>query len=194
MRKKVLVFSDLPEEFTYEISSGKRTGTVMTGSARKFFIVIALVAVTAVLASAQMGNQPAPQAAAKAPAEASGVLFFDKDQVVKSFAASATLYDGNVVGRNYNVRTLKRDKPGEVEIHAQDTDIVYVLEGSATFAIGGTVVGGRNIGPGEIRGSSMQGGTSRTVSKGDVFIVPANVTHWFKEIQQPISYLTIKVR
>lgn len=168
----------------------------MTESWKKSFVFFALVLATAILASAQMG-QPAPQAtgaAAQAPADASGVIFFDKDQVVKSFATSATLYNGNAVGRNYRVLTLKRDKPGEVEVHAQDTDIVYVLEGSATFAIGGTVVGGRSIGPGEIRGPSMQGGTSRTVSKGDAFIVPANVSHWFKEIQQPISYLTVKVR
>jgi quercetin dioxygenase-like cupin family protein len=27
-----------------------------------------------------------------------------------------------------------------------------------------------------------------------VVIIPANVTHWFKELQQPVTYLVIKVR
>jgi quercetin dioxygenase-like cupin family protein len=56
------------------------------------------------------------------------------------------------------------------------------------------MVGGKETGPGEIRGTSVQGGTSRKIAKGDVFIVPANVVHWFREIQQPVTYFLVKVR
>jgi quercetin dioxygenase-like cupin family protein len=38
----------------------------------------------------------------------------------------------------------------------------------------------------------MAGGVVRQVTRGDVLIIPANVTHWFKEIQQPITYFGVK--
>jgi len=41
----------------------------------------------------------------------------------------------------------------------------------------------------------MEGGVARVLSKGDVIIIPpANVPHWFKEIQQPVTYFVVKVR
>src|SRR5688500_7184925 len=58
-------------------------------------------------------------------------LFFDATQVSTSFSAGAVLLDGN--DRNYMVHTSRRDKPGLAEIHTLDTDIIYVMEGKATF-------------------------------------------------------------
>ena len=66
------------------------------------------------------------------------VLFFDKEQVSASFSKGAILLDGT--NRNYMVNTSRRDTPGQAEIHRLDTDIIYVVEGSATFVTGGTAV------------------------------------------------------
>jgi quercetin dioxygenase-like cupin family protein len=128
-----------------------------------------------------------------AKVDASGVLFFSNDQLSQSAAQGALLYNGNP-DRNYHVQIYHRDKPGEVEVHTKDTDVFYILEGSATFVTGGTILGGKNTAPDEVRGASMDGGVARSLSKGDVIIIPANVTHWFKEVQAPISYFTVKVR
>ncbi len=43
---------------------------------------------------------------------------------------------------------------GEVEIHDKETDIFYVIDGSATFVTGGTIVGARTTAPGQIRGTT----------------------------------------
>jgi quercetin dioxygenase-like cupin family protein len=139
------------------------------------------------LAQAKTAATPA------ASTDASGVIFFSKDQVSQTAITSGLLYNGNP-DRNYRVHIFRRDKPGEVEVHTLDTDIFYIIDGSATFATGGITVGGKDTAPGEIRGTSMNGGTSRQISKGDVVIIPANVTHWFKEIQSPVIYFTVKVR
>jgi mannose-6-phosphate isomerase-like protein (cupin superfamily) len=48
--------------------------------------------------------------------------------------------------------------------------------------------------PVSARVASMDGGVVRRLTKGDVIIIPANVPHWFKEIQQPITYFGVKVR
>jgi quercetin dioxygenase-like cupin family protein len=45
----------------------------------------------------------------------------------------------------------------------------------------------------ELRGSSIQGGETRQLKKGDVIIVPG-VPHWFKEVSNPILYYVVKAR
>jgi len=122
----------------------------------------------------------------------SPVLFFDNSQVAASFSKGAVLLDGS--NRNYMVNTSRRDKPGLAEIHTLDTDIIYVTEGTATFVTGGTATEPREISPNEIRGSGIDGGETRQLSKGDVIIVPNGVPHWFKEVGGTFLYYTIKVR
>ena len=118
--------------------------------------------------------------------------FFDATQVSTSFSAGAVLLDGN--DRNYMVHTSRRDKPGLAEIHTLDTDIIYVMEGKATFVTGGTVADAKEIAPDELRGSRIEGGTTRQLLKGQVIIVPNNTPHWFKEVNGEFLYYTIKVR
>ena len=52
----------------------------------------------------------------------------------------------------------------------------------------------KEIEPNEIRGSRIDGGETRQLSKGDVIIVPNNTPHWFKEVGGTFLYYTIKVR
>lgn len=120
------------------------------------------------------------------------VLFFDKDQVSTSFSKGAVLLDGT--NRNYMVHTSRRDKPGLAEVHTLDTDIIYVMEGTATLVTGGTSVEAKETAPNEFRGSRIDGGDTRHLSKGDVIIVPNGVPHWFSEVSGTFLYYTIKVR
>ena len=94
---------------------------------------------------------------------------------------------------DYSMQMLKRTAPGQVEIHTKETDIFYVVDGEATFVTGGTVVGGKETQPNQLRGTSIDGGETHHLKKGDSIAVPAGVPHWFKEIGQPISYFTVKV-
>jgi glc operon protein GlcG len=120
------------------------------------------------------------------------VLFFDAKQVSASFSTGAVLLDESE--RNYMVHTSRRDKPGVAEIHTLDTDIIYVMQGTATFVTGGTAVDAKEIAPNEIRGSRIEGGVTRQLSKGEVIIVPNNTAHWFKAVNGEFLYYTIKVR
>ena len=120
------------------------------------------------------------------------VLFFDAKQVSTSFSSGAVLLDG--AERHYMVHTSRRDKPGLAEIHALDTDIIYVLQGNATLVTGGTAVDTKQTEPNEMRGSRIDGGITRQLSKGEVIIVPNNTPHWFKDVNGEFLYYTIKVR
>ena len=139
-------------------------------------------------ANAVFGDMKMSQAT---PASKS-VLFFDNRQVSASFSKGAVLLDGT--NSNYMVHTSRRDRPGQAEVHALDTDIIYVMEGTATLVTGGTAVEAQEIEPNEIRGSRIEGGEMRKLSKGDVIIVPNNTPHWFKEVDGAFLYYTIKVR
>jgi glc operon protein GlcG len=119
------------------------------------------------------------------------VSYFDRALVAESFAKGAVLFDR---GERYMVHTSHRTTSGKVEVHNLDTDIIYVIDGKATFVTGGKVLGGQATSPGEIRGESVEGGETRTIAKGDVIIVPAGTPHWFKEVPGPISYYTVKAR
>ncbi|MCI0402813.1 MAG: heme-binding protein [Acidobacteria bacterium] len=123
---------------------------------------------------------------------AAPVSYFEKEQVKAAFAKGAVLFDGQ--GRNYMVHASRREKPGQAEVHTNDADIVYVLDGTATLVTGGTVVDPKNIAADEIRGASIENGETRMLKKGDVIIVPNNTPHWFKETSNPFTYYVVKVR
>jgi quercetin dioxygenase-like cupin family protein len=122
------------------------------------------------------------------------VQYYPHQQVAAAFAKGEKLVEGNAGHAVYQVLTARRDGPGEVEVHALDTDIVYVIEGTATFVTGGKVIGARKTGPNEVRGKSSRGGTPHHLSAGDIIIIPHGVPHWFEAVQPPFLYLVVKVR
>jgi glc operon protein GlcG len=129
---------------------------------------------------------------------ASAVTYIESKKVAEAFAKGAVLVGQEEhmmhASRNYMVHASRRDAPGVAEIHELDTDIIYVLDGTATFVTGGNALDTKTTGPGEIRGTVIQGGESRRLVKGDVIIVPNGVPHWFKEVQGPLLYFVVKVR
>ena len=50
------------------------------------------------------------------------------------------------------------------------------------------------IGPNEIRGSRIDGGETRTITKGDVIVIPHGTPHWFNEVKGPVLYFAVKVQ
>ena len=131
-------------------------------------------------------------AATTVSARAADVAYFPADQVRAAFAKGAVLYDG--ADTNYMVHASRRDAAGQAEVHAKDTDIIYMLDGATTFVTGGIVVDGAPTAPDEIRGSAIRDGETRRLAKGDVIIVPRGTPHWFKDVSGPVLYYVVKVR
>jgi quercetin dioxygenase-like cupin family protein len=135
--------------------------------------------------------RPTAQAQAAAPQEGSQAPYFAAADVEKAFEKNAVIYEEK---ESFRVSASRREKPGEAEVHAEMTDIFYVLDGTATFVTGGKVVEPRTASAGEIRGASIQGGETRTLGKGDVIVIPAGTPHWFKGVQGTFRNLVVKVR
>lgn len=131
--------------------------------------------------------------AAMSPDSSTPVAYFEKNKVDDAFSKGAVLLDGSE-GRNYMVHASRREKPGQAEIHSKDADIIYVLQGTATFVTGGEAVESKTVAADEIRGSSIKGGETRKIAKGDVIVVPHGTPHQFLDVTNPFLYYVVKVR
>lgn len=118
------------------------------------------------------------------------VTHLRSDQVKAAFAKGVPMIE---VG-DYKIHASRREGPGVVEVHTRDTDIAYVLQGTATLVTGGTAVGFKAIGPEEFRGTDIQGGETRELGVGDVVVIPNGIPHWFKRVDAPFLYYVVKVR
>jgi mannose-6-phosphate isomerase-like protein (cupin superfamily) len=111
------------------------------------------------------------------------------DQVRAAFAKGEPLLETDA----YKIHASRREAPGQAEVHARDTDVIYVLEGTATLVTGGRIVGEREVAPDELRGDSIDGGTPHALSPGEVMVVPSGTPHWFRAVQGPLLYYVVKV-
>ncbi len=123
-----------------------------------------------------------------AAAQTADVIYVDGETVATAFAEGGSLASTT----DARVSVLRRMGPGQAEIHENETDIFYVVDGNATFVTGGTVIDSRSTGPGQIRGTGIEGGETHQLDTGDLIVIPAGTPHWFKEVPQSINYFTIK--
>ncbi len=117
------------------------------------------------------------------------VTFVDHAAVSAAFAKGVPLLEVP----ECKVHASRRMEPGRVEVHAYETDVIYVLQGEATFVTGGRLLDGAPTAPGEIRGTRLEGGVTRSLVPGDVVVVPRGTPHWFSEIRQaPFLHFVVK--
>jgi mannose-6-phosphate isomerase-like protein (cupin superfamily) len=74
------------------------------------------------------------------------------------------------------------------------TDVWYVIDGRATLVTGGVMEEGIEVGPGELRGKGITGGTSRNIKKGDYAVIPPGIPHWISKVaSKDLLYIVVKV-
>lgn len=129
------------------------------------------------------------------------VTVFDHEKLDASFAKALANDGSNLLWSHtssigtYNVDTHSREsaksacKP-EGCSHKGFTAVVYVVSGAATLVIGGTA---KATVPEKFGGQSIQGGQSHRISQGDVYIVPPDTIHWYKDVQTPFRYIEVPV-
>ena len=88
-----------------------------------------------------------------------------------------------------------KDSPQDAIYHDTNmTEILYILEGSATLITGGTIPDARppTRPGGNYTGTKIEGGTSRHVGPGDVIITPGRTPHLWANIESDMSYLVFR--
>ena len=74
--------------------------------------------------------------------------------------------------------------------HKDFTAVVIVVSGAATLEIGGTV---KAAAADKFGGHLVQGGEARRISQGDVFIMPPDTLHWYRDVTPPFRYIEVPV-
>lgn len=86
-------------------------------------------------------------------------------------------------------------------VHALVTEVYYIVSGSGTLVTGGTIVNptepsGPDSWLAPIVGTSFNGesrdGQVRTVSEGDMVVIPAGVLHGWIEVPDHVTYLSVR--
>ncbi len=141
---------------------------------------------TALLSIAIVAFLPVAIAAEPPPTE---VLLIDHAKLDEAFAKGRTV----LANSSFKILAGRRVAPGEVEIHEHDTDIFYIVEGSATFVTGGTAVDPKPTTSGEIRAKEISGGAAHQLTKGDVIVIPSGTPHQFTAVSGTFLYYVVKV-
>lgn len=93
----------------------------------------------------------------------------------------------------YGVFRPKAVRQDAVLHEVRTTEVYYMLEGAGMLVTGGTLVDVRRDGASTtVRGSRIDGGVSRRITKGDVIIIPGRTPHWWSDLDGDIRYLIIR--
>ena len=95
---------------------------------------------------------------------------------------------------SYSFMLAHREGSGESELHVKVADTFMVQVGEATLVVGGKMVGARDTGPNEVRGSGIDGGEKHKLVAGDVVTIPANTPHQLLlDPGKRFTYFVVKV-
>ncbi len=106
-------------------------------------------------------------------------------------------HDRNAVGQTflsdppYRVNMEHRVTGAGAAVHEREAELFYVIDGAGTFVSGGKLVDEKRTNETNLSGSSISGGDTRRVSKGDWFLVPAGVPHQVSAVEGPLTLMTL---
>jgi mannose-6-phosphate isomerase-like protein (cupin superfamily) len=87
-----------------------------------------------------------------------------------------------------------RNRNGGGELHQNFADLFYILDGRVTLVTGGEVADPKTTAPGEIRGTSVKGGSSQELKAGDVVHIPAGTPHqMLVAAGDTVTYFVVKI-
>jgi mannose-6-phosphate isomerase-like protein (cupin superfamily) len=94
-----------------------------------------------------------------------------------------------------NVSVHSRDEakspcPAQGCSHKRYTAVVIVTSGAATLVVGGAT---KAAAPDRFGGQLVQGGQSHRIGQGDVFIMPPDTMHWYRDVAAPFRYIEVPV-
>ena len=92
----------------------------------------------------------------------------------------------------YNASLEYRAAVGPAAVHEKEAEFFYVIDGSATMVTGGKLVDEKRNGD-NLTGTAIEGGSPRSVAKGDFIVVPENTAHWFSAINGTLVLMSLHV-
>jgi mannose-6-phosphate isomerase-like protein (cupin superfamily) len=135
-------------------------------------------------------------AASAAAADVDIFTVKDIGTMTETLAAKGPAFADKNIARygNHYLLLARRGETGSSELHEHEADIFVVESGAATIVTGGKIVKPQTAKPGEIRGSSIEGGERHALAAGDIIHIPAGTPHQLLiEKGTPFAYFVVKV-
>ena len=143
------------------------------------------------LAAAASAQQPAAQAMKTYTSSADITALIAKAKSERKGDAPTTTENILRVAP-YNASLEYRAAVGPAAIHEKEAEFFYVIDGSGTMVTGGKLVAEKRNGD-NLTGMGIEGGSSRSVAKGDFIVVPENTAHWFSAINGTLVLMSLHV-
>jgi mannose-6-phosphate isomerase-like protein (cupin superfamily) len=141
-----------------------------------------------------------PAAHAQPPAQAMKLFSSSADVAALAAQAKSERKDGQALVSKpilrlapYTASLEYRASVGPAAIHEKEAEFFYVIDGSATMVTGGKLVGESRTNAENLTGTAIEGGSARSVAKGDFIVVPENTAHWFSVINGSITLMSLHV-
>ncbi len=105
--------------------------------------------------------------------------------------------DKNALGQrliqlgSYNVNMEHRVMGQAAAVHEKEAELFYVIEGSGTIVTGGKLVEEKRTNEANLSGTSIQGGVTKKISKGDWVMVPEGVPHQIPNVEGAITVMSL---
>ncbi len=144
--------------------------------------IIAAVSLVVLLTLSIRAQQPAKSAATPAPA-VKVVTGAELAAIIGKQPKDENGFQPFIELAPYSVGMEHRIKGQGAAVHEHDAELFYVIDGSGTLVTGGKLVDEKRTNDANLSGTSIQGGVSKKVSKGDWVLVPEGVPHQFPTVE-----------
>jgi len=75
--------------------------------------------------------------------------------------------------------------------HEKEAELIFVVDGAATFTTGGKLVDEKRTNPTNLSGTAVAGGSARRIAKGDYIFVPENTPHSFTKTEGRLVIMSV---
>jgi mannose-6-phosphate isomerase-like protein (cupin superfamily) len=100
------------------------------------------------------------------------------------------LYESKAIPEQIILTTERHKSATEFEWHEGRDHVLYVLDGSTVYEIGGTPTGTKVMGPGEWHATGSTGSKSMVLGKGDMLLIPRGTLHK-RSTEDSVTFLLI---
>ena len=131
----------------------------------------------------------------QAPAGAPTAPAITGSEVAAMIAKSPS--DKNALGQRmlqlgtYNVNMEHRVMGQAAAVHEKEAELFYVIDGAGTIVTGGKLVEEKRTNDANLSGTSIQGGVSKRIGKGDWIMVPEGVPHQIPTVEGALTVMSL---
>jgi mannose-6-phosphate isomerase-like protein (cupin superfamily) len=91
----------------------------------------------------------------------------------------------------YRINMEHRVVDQAASVHEKEAELFYVLDGAGTLVTGGKLVDEKRTNDANLSGTSISGGVTKQIKKGDFVLVPEGVPHHFPKVEGNLTLMSL---